>query len=107
MDAAAKRHQVVNVRAHPLCYADYDFEFASDSGNVTGFLQQLNIATGIGECTGLFISRGGWQHDFRPRRIGAGWQEALLRDLLLIVGQGFTNRFKTGNQIDGKIISGA
>ena len=60
----------------------------ASSGNRHDFAADLDLPVGIGEGTGLFRMRRGWQHDVRvPRRLG---QEYVLHHQVIQCRQRFT-----------------
>ena len=46
------------MRAHAFGHPDNDFKIASYPRDLTGLLEHLKIAAGVGKCSRLFISGG-------------------------------------------------
>ena len=54
----AKGNELLDVGAHGSGDADDDFEVGLDAGPVSGFLCELDVAIGVGDCAGFFVEAG-------------------------------------------------
>src|SRR5258708_19288089 len=66
MHAGTKRDKFAYVRTHALGNADDDFKLTLHAGKVSGFLEELEIAAGVGESAGFLVSRCDRQYYFGP-----------------------------------------
>ena len=53
-----ERNQLADIRAHRIRDAHNHFEIGLAAADFSGFLHQLQIAAGIGECSGFLVSIG-------------------------------------------------